>query len=289
MTLKSVLLWLTLGTISLGAAQTGTMTTPTVQQAQQLTERLLQTMSGPNGQVQLTYGLPEVLPVTLQDPVKVLATVRLNYGGSSVVSYRVFARAEQSSLDARETLLNMLEAGGWKGQPSTPTPFGFQGNQVPGYLNMYREGQTHYVLNATFMERNGGADIEMNLNVISAAQLAQLKRTPSYLPRSSLPALKVFPGSQSKATYPSGHPNGSLSSVWVKTQASAGEVLSHYSAQLKAAGWKAVTDTTSGPLRVVTYTLKDLNGREALGTLGLRPWEKDGGYVLTVSVQGFKP
>ena len=75
-----------------------------------------------------------------------------------------------------------------------------------------------------------------------------------------------------------------------QTGAVAGEVFAFYSAQLKAAGWKARTDTQDGPLRVVTYSLKDLNGREALGTLGIRPWEKEGGgYVLTVSVQGFKP
>lgn len=85
-----------------------------------------------------------------------------------------------------------------------------------------------------------------------------------------------------------------MSGVWVQTDGSAGEVLTHYSAQLKAAGWKtvgwkAVTDTTTGSLRVITYAVTDLNGREALGTLGIRPWEKDGGYVLTVSVQGFKP
>lgn len=73
------------------------------------------------------------------------------------------------------------------------------------------------------------------------------------------------------------------------TERSANEVLAFYSAQLRAAGWKALTDTTTGPLRVVTYALTDLNGREALGTLGIRPWEKGGGHVLTVSVQGFKP
>lgn len=51
-----------------------------------------------------------------------------------------------------------------------------------------------------------------------------------------------------------------------------------------------MTDTTTGPLRVITYALKDVNGREALGTLGIRPWEKEGGgFVLTASVQGFKP
>lgn len=127
------------------------------------------------------------------------------------------------------------------------------------------------------------------MNPVGALQLNQLKKVPSYIARSSLPALKALPGSKGKANYPIGGPYGSMSGVWVQTDRSAGEVLTHYSAQLRAAGWKAVTDTTTGSLRVITYAVTDLNGREALGTLGIRPWEKDGGYVLTVSVQGFKP
>ncbi|MFC4637472.1 hypothetical protein [Deinococcus hohokamensis] len=110
-------------------------------------------------------------------------------------------------------------------------------------------------------------------------------------PQSSLPALKALPGAMIKVGYAGGSSGGVITTAHLTgTSLSAGEVFAFYSAQLKAAGWKAVTDTTIGPLRVVTYALKDLNDREALGTLGLRPWDKEGGgYVLTASVQGFMP
>lgn len=49
-----------------------------------------------------------------------------------------------------------------------------------------------------------------------------------------------------------------------------------------------MSDNVNGPLRAVTYTFKDVNGREAVDVLGIRPWEK-GGYVLNVSMMGFKP
>ncbi|MDL2343783.1 hypothetical protein QOL99_06435 [Deinococcus sp. MIMF12] len=126
--------------------------------------------------------------------------------------------------------------------------------------------------------------------MVPAQVIASFKKAPTSIPRSSLPLLKVFPGATIKGTYPATSPSGAMSSAHVQTARSANEVLGFYSAQLKAAGWRARTDTTDGPLRVVTYSLKDLNGREALGTLGIRPWEgAGGGYVLTVTVQGFKP
>lgn len=261
---------------------------PTPEQAQKLAERLLLSNFGPGSQAEVTYGLPAALPLKLSAPFEVAATVRAKYPGNSNPFYRVFASAPLGASAARDALQAQLTAQGWKLQQSGQ-PIGFEGNYQPNFLNFYREGSTPFALNATVISTGKSSNVEIVLNPIGQQQLAQLKRQPNYMPRSSLPLLRALPGSKSAVKYPATGPSGSLSSVWVQTDKAAGEVFNHYSAQLKAAGWKALTDTATGPLRVVTYGLKDLNGREALGTLGIRPWEKDGGYVLTVSVQGFKP
>lgn len=265
---------------------------PTPAQAQKLAERLLLSNFGPGSQAEVTYGLPAALPLKLPAPFEVAATVRAKYPGNGTAFYRVFASAPLGASAARDTLQAQLTAQGWKMQQSGQ-PIGFEGNYQPNFLNFYREGSTPFALNANIIGTGSGAgdssNVEIVLNPIGQQQLAQLKKQPNYMPRSSLPLLRALPGSKSAVKYPATGPSGSLSSVWVQTDKAAGEVFNHYSAQLKAAGWKALTDTTTGPLRVVTYGLTDLNGREALGTLGIRPWEKDGGYVLTVSVQGFKP
>ena len=261
---------------------------PTAEQAQKLAERLLLGNFGPNSQAEVTYGLPAALPLKLGAPFEVTGTVRMKYPGNSNPFYRVFVGAPLSASAARDALQAQLTAQGWKVQQSGQ-PLGFEGNYQPNYLNLYREGAAPFALNVNVSGAGDSSNVEMVVNPIGKAQLAQMKKQPNYMPRSSMPFLKALPGSKSKANYPASGPAGSLSTVWVQTDRSAGEVFNHYSAQLKAAGWKALTDTTTGPLRVVTYSLKDLNGREALGTLGIRPWEKDGGYVLTVSVQGFKP
>lgn len=261
---------------------------PTVTQAQNLAERLMTSMTGPGSLAEVTYGLPAALPLKLPAPFEVVGAVRTRYSANSTVFYRIFASAPLGAAATRDALQKQLLAQGWK-MPQQGQQLGFEGNYQPNYLNFYREGNTNFVLNANLVGVAEKTNIEMTVNPVTKAQLEQLKRQSSYVPRSSLPFLKALPGSRSKATYPTTGPSGSLSSVWVQTDKGAGAVFEHYSAQLRAAGWKALTDTTTGTLRVVTYSLKDLNGREALGTLGIRPWEKDGGYVLTVSVQGFKP
>ena len=277
---------------SQGPAVTVSGPAPTAEQVQKLAERLLLGNFGPNTQSEVTYGLPATLPLKLPAPFEVAGTVRTKYAGGGNVFYRVFASAPLSASAVRDALQAQLTAQGWKVQQSGQ-PFGFEGNYQPNFLNFYREGSTPFALNANIIGTGSGtggsSNVDIGVNPISQQQLAQLKKQPTYVPRSSLPLLRALPGSKSTVKYPATGPAGSLSSVWVQTDRSAGEVFNHYSAQLKAAGWKALTDTATGPLRVVTYSLTDLNGREALGTLGIRPWEKDGGYVLNVSVQGFKP
>ncbi|WP_216322620.1 hypothetical protein [Deinococcus aestuarii] len=265
-------------------------TQPTPEQAAQLIDRLFRTMYGPGGNVQLLYGtLPATLPLQLDPRLTVLASVRTSAQGGQFVQHRILLSTALSPDEARAALQTSLEGTGWKARPNDGQPIGFATQQTVRSTSFYREGATNFLLGVGVVDRGGRTELDLNVNVVSDQQLASFKQAARYQPRSSLPLLKAFPGATIKGAYPGGVPNGALSSAHVQTNRSANEVFAFYSAQLKAAGWKVRTDTTDGPLRVVTYSLKDLNGREALGTLGIRPWEKDGGYVLTVSVQGFKP
>ncbi|WP_104992509.1 hypothetical protein [Deinococcus sp. NW-56] len=264
---------------------------PTAAQSAQLVERLLRNMTGPSGDTQVTYGaVPGTLPLRLGPPLEVLASIRTRQQGGAYVYWRILAGSALPAEETRAALQGSLEAGGWKPQPFYGQPIGFATQQTPRNQGFYREGSTNFVLNANLVEREGRTEIELGVNVVPAQAIANLKKAPTYRPQSSLPLLRAFPGAVVKGSFTPTYPNGAISSAHVITTRPAGEVFNFYSAQLKAAGWKARTDTTDGPLRVVTYSLRDLNGREALGTLGIRPWEKEGGgYVLTVSVQGFKP
>lgn len=248
-------------------------------------------MYGPNADTQVTYGaVPAALPIRLDPRLSVVASVRSSFNGGQNIQNRVLVTTALPAEQALTVLAKSLEATGWKVRPTYGFPFGFASAQTVQNAGFYREGDPNFALDAVLTERGSATELDLNLNVVPPQAIASFKQAPSLVPRSSLPLLKAFPDATIKGTYPASFPNGSLSSAYLKTERSANEVFSFYSAQLKAAGWKARTDTADGPLRVVTYSLKDLNGREALGTLGLRPWEKEGGgYVLTVSVQGFKP
>lgn len=192
--------------------------------------------------------------------------------------------------EALAVLARSLDVSGWKARPSYAPLLGFASAQTVRNDGFYREGASNFSLNAAITQRTGVTELDIQVGVVSGEAIASFKRVPTQVARSSLPLLKTFPGASIKATYPATSPSGAMSSAHVQTSRPANEVFNFYSAQLKAAGWKARTDTTNGSLRVVTYSLKDLNGREALGTPGIRPWEKEGGgCILTVTVQGFKP
>ncbi|WP_221089933.1 hypothetical protein [Deinococcus aquaedulcis] len=263
---------------------------PTPEQATQLIERLV---SNPGARQQLIYGaLPAGLPLTLSEPLTLLASIRTPYSSGS--NTRVLLSSAQGRDATLATLGAQLGASGWTARKPYGVPFGFQVPQSEVYRSFYYEppagsGGGAYLADLNVRELGGRTAVDLNIGTITAQQLAGLKKQPQSAPQTSLPSLRALPGAQLRAAMNSGSANVTVSSVYVTgTPLSAGEVLGFYSAQLKAAGWKAVTDTTTGPLRVITYALKDLNGREALGTLGLRSWEK-GGYALMVSVQGFKP
>ncbi|WP_216322556.1 hypothetical protein [Deinococcus aestuarii] len=265
-------------------------TPPTPEQAAQVIERLLPGVGDPNVENEITYGtLPPSLPLRLDGRFEVLAALRTTTNRGQFVTHRIFLRTDLPADQAQEALRRVLTGGGWRALPGQGQPFGFVSPQAPSSSAFYREGEPNFILNANSAERGGKTELDLNLNVVPREQIESFQRLIFSVPRSSLPSLKPLPGATIRVGYTQNFPNGTLSSAHVQTDRSANEVFSFYSAQLKAAGWKARTDTTDGPLRVVTYSLTDLNGREALGTLGLRPWEKEGGYVLTVSVQGFKP
>ncbi|MBB5233665.1 hypothetical protein [Deinococcus budaensis] len=266
-------------------------TPPTPEQAAQVIERLFGSMYGPGADTQLTYGaVPATLPLRLDPRLGVIASLRTSGNGGQFVQHRVLLSSALSAEQALAALTQSLAATGWKPLPNYGQPVGFVTGQTLRNAGFYREGETNFILNANLSGREGRTDLDLNLNPVGDQQIASIKKAPTSRPYSSLPLLKAFPEATVKGGSVVTTVNGALSSVHVQTERSANEVLAFYSAQLKAAGWKARTDTRDGPLRVVTYSLRDLNGREALGTLGIRPWEKEGGgYVLTVSVQGFKP
>lgn len=265
---------------------------PSPTQVTQVSERLLRSMYGPGADVQVTYGaVPATLPVTLDPRLNVVATLRTSQNGGAYVHHRVMVSSDLGAEAALSALRASLEGSDWKVRALYGSPIGFATQQTNRSVSFYREGSTNFALDANLTERGGRTELDLNVNVVPAQVIASFKKAPAVRPQSSLPLLKALPGATVKGTgYVATFPNGSISSAHIVTDRSANEVLAFYSAQLKAAGWRARTDTTDGPLRAVMYSLRDLNGREALGTLGIRPWEKEGGgYVLTVSVQGFKP
>lgn len=263
----------------------------TAEQAAEVVERLFRSTAGPGTETELTYGaVPAALPLRLDPRLNVLASLRTSANGGQYVQHRVLISTTLPADQARATLQQSLEATGWRVLTREEPRLGFAAPQTPSFSTFYREGDTNFVVNIGVVEREGRTDLDLNLNPVAPQQIQAFKRAPAATPRSSLPLLRALPGATIRGSYPAVSPNGAMSSAYLRTDRSANEVMAFYSAQLKAAGWKARTDTTDGPLRVVTYSLRDLNGREALGTLGIRPWEKeDGGYVLTISVQGFKP
>lgn len=266
-------------------------TPPTPEQAAQVIERLFGSMYGPGAETQLTYGaVPATLPLRLDPRLGVIASLRTSSNGGQFVQHRVLLSTPLPPEQARAALEQSLAATGWKPLPNYGQPVGFVTQQTVRNAGFYREGGTNLILHANLLGREGRTDLDLNVNPVGEQQIASIKKAPTSRPYSSLPLLRALPEAAVKGGSVVTTVNGALSSVHVQTRRSANEVLAFYSAQLRAAGWKARTDTTDGPLRVVTYSLRDLNGREALGTLGIRPWEKEGGgYVLTVSVQGFKP
>ncbi len=267
-------------------AQAATSTLPEVEQ---LVDRLVRNMYGPNSNNQVTYGaVPTALPIKLDPRLSIIAGIRSNSGQN--VQNRILLTTALPPEQALAVLGQSLKATGWEVRPQYNALFGFASPQTVRSATFYRAGETNFVLDAALTEQSGTTELDLNINVVPSQAIESFRKTSPVILHSSLPLLKAFPEADIKGTYPATFANGSLSTAQVKTDRSVNEVLSFYSAQLKMAGWKARTDTSNGPLRVVTYSLKDLNGREALGTLGIRPWEKEGGgYVLTVSVQGFKP
>lgn len=267
---------------------------PTPEQALQIIERLGGQYGGPNGPAQIVYGaVPAGLPVTLRAPIDVLVSFRTVYGSS--VSYRLLLGSDAAPDAALKALDAQLSASGWRAFGNFGPRSGFVPTVNEQYRSYYREtpgGQGEgYMASVNVNNRTGRTGIDLTVNTAPAQQIASVKKAPSAQPQSSLPALTPLPGAKIKVGYGGSSPNGLISTAHITgTPLSANEVLSFYNAQLKKAGWKAVTDTSNGPLRVITYHVRDVNGREALGTLGIRPWEKEGGgFVLTASVQGFKP
>lgn len=267
---------------------------PTPAQAQQIIERLSVQFGGPNTPTNIVYGaVPTALPLKLGAPINVLVSFRLAYGSN--VMYRILLDSAATPEAAVQGVSEQLAATGWKHvDPYTPRG-GFESPQAEqsrtfAFVNPAGKGEG-FVAVAAVVRRGDRTNIDLNVSPAPASQIDGLRRAAAYAPKSSLPALTPLPGATIKVGAESGSSNGLISTAYVTgTARRANEVLAHYSAQLKAAGWKAVTDTTTGPLRVITYAVKDVNGREALGTLGIRPWEKDGGgFVLTASVQAFKP
>lgn len=266
-------------------------TAPTPDQAGQLVDRIYRSTFGPNAETQVTYGaVPSSLPIQLDPRLTVVASVRSSFDNGHNVQNRILLTTTLPAEQAFAVLQQSLAATGWKARPDYGSLFGFASAQTVRNAEFYREGTPDFVLNAALAEQENTIELDLTLNVVPPQAIASFKTPFTIGPRSSLPLLKALPNAIINGSAPVTFPNGALSSAYLQTGRSANEVFSFYSAQLKAAGWKARTDTTDGPLRVVAYSLKDLNGREALGTLGIRPWEKEGGgYVLTVSVQGFKP
>jgi len=267
---------------------------PTPKQAQQIIERLSWQYTGPNPPTHVVYGaVPAALPVRLTAPIDVLVSFRMVYGSN--VTHRILLGSDDAPDVVLQAVGAQLAATGWKPVYAYTPRAGFQSPQAEQSRTFYYVIPTGkgegYSATLSVVSRGGQTNVDLNVGTAPATQIEGLKRAASYAPKSSLPALNALPGAKIKVGSASGSPNGLISTAYVTgTALGANGVLSHYNAQLKAAGWKAVTDTTTGPLRVITYALKDVNGREALGTLGIRPWEKEGGgFVLTASVQGFKP
>ena len=252
-----------------------------------LLDRLLRQNGGPQVTSTVTLGaIPAALPITLHAPIQVQATVRTTY--PTTASYRIYAVSSGDLDEVRRGLAADMTASGWLPQPQPPQ-IGFRPTQGNTYSNFYRDGPFPLTMNAAVQTVRGRAELDINVSPISVQAVAGFRKSTQGQPQSSLPTLRPLPGAVVKAQpYTYTAPLGTISSARVSTGQSAGEVFAFYSAQLKAAGWKAVSDNASGPLRAVTYLLSDLNGREAVGTLGIRT-QAEGDYVLTASVSGFKP
>ena len=265
-------------------------TTPSAAQAQALIDRLLRTSLGSQTRIQITYGAVDpALPLRLGPPFMVLANLRLSSNAGAFVQHRIFATTPLAPNEAQAALVSRLASSGWVVQPGNAPPFGFSSVSIPGGTTFYREGSTNFGLSVILTERAGQTELDLNLNVLPAQLIANFKAQPAQVARSSLPLLQAFPGARIQGAVPAAFDFGAWSTAQVLTTRKAGDVLDFYSAQLQAAGWQQQSETTDGPLRVLTYRVKDVKGQPALGTLGIRSLEQGGGYVLTVSVQGFNP
>ncbi|WP_424951891.1 hypothetical protein [Deinococcus sp.] len=266
-------------------AQTLTQTTPSDQQA--LIDRLLR-VNNPQGSNTVTFGaLPETLPLTLSSGVRVQATVR-SVGLGGTPSYRIFAVGTGTLEAARRSLLGDLQASDWQPIPILPVR-GFQASDGALNSTFFREGQFPLTLNINVQNVQERVELDITVNAVNDLTISSLKNNARYAPKSAMPVLFPLPGaSVSQAPDVGGSRQGYVTSAHVLSNLSANEVTSFYSAQLRKAGWRAVTDTRSGELRVVTYLLTDLGHRQAVGVLGIRT-QAEGDYILTASVNGFNP
>ncbi len=268
-------------------AQNSDTSSPTPPDQQALIERLLR-VNNPSGSNTVTFGgLPSTLPLTFSPDVQVQATVR-SVGIGGVPSYRIFAVSNGTLDAARQALLGDLQASGWQTIPIIPVR-GFQ--TTGGSLNntFFRAGKFPLTLSINIQTVQQKVEVDIAVSAVNDLVISSLKNSTRYAPKSSMPALFPPPGaSVDVAPDVGGSRQGVINSARVLSKLSAGEVLSFYSQQLKKAGWQAVTDTRSGELRVVTYLLTDLGGRQAVGVLGIRT-QAEGDYILTASVNGFNP
>ena len=274
-----------LGTSTL--AQSAVPQSPVQANQQALLERLLR-MNNPQAANVVTLGaVPDTLPITFNPAVQIQATVRSVYPGGTP-NYRVLAVSSGDLETARQALATDLLATGWQPIPQTPVR-GFRPTEGAAYTGFFWEGRYPLVLNSTVQAVVGKVELDITATATTAQNIAVLKKSARGYPQSSMPVLSPMPGAQVKAAqYSYSAPQGMIISARVTTTTSANEVLSFYSQQLRKAGWKAVTDTQSGTLRVVTYLLTDLNQREVVGVLVIRT-QANGDYILTASIDGFKP
>jgi hypothetical protein len=220
----------------------------------------------PAGETRVWIGkLPEDLPVEIPLPegARVVASVRERETFQQIILDMTQTPEEITAFYAKA-----LGESGWQPAPQGSPGGGFVGPADVGERYCLREDEAY--LEVWSLEKPGGlTDVRLNLTVPADVYMCQ-ERGPESMDRgmSLIPSLKAPRDAQMRGGGGGGSGDGSAySSTDLETSLTAGELLEHYNAQLKEAGWELVDQGLTEVVGWSAWRLTDEDGDEWGGTL----------------------
>ncbi len=220
----------------------------------------------PAGDTKVWIGkLPDDLPVEVPMPegARIVASVQQPQPFTQIILDVPMTPEEITAFYAKA-----LSGKGWQPAPQVSPGGGFVGpaDVVERYCS--KEGEAYVEIWS--QERAGGpTDVRLNLTAPADSHMCQ-EQGPQSMDQgmSLIPSLKAPSGAQMTGGGAGSSGDGSAySSTDMETSLTAEELLAHYNAQLKEAGWELVDQGLTDVVGWSTWKLKDKDGKAWGGTL----------------------